>query len=306
MRGLELAKAYFYEEGLPRLRREVPGAMPFLAAGLVGEGSDCFGYDDFISRDHDWGPGFCLWLPERMMASYAEGIRAVLDSLPDEFEGFYTRKLNGNPRLGLHSIEEFYSSLTLCTKLPQNADKWLALPESGLAAAINGEVFLDNAGEFSAIRSSLAKHYPEDVRLWRLARRCALAAQTGQYNYLRCLRHGESAAAEMIKGRFAENAAGALFLLNKRYMPFYKWSFRALRQLPLMGREAAEYIDIIMESRGMDAIESIEALSGLIISLLCQQGLSSGESSFLMDHCGEIIQKIEDSCIRNKIISLDF
>ena len=56
----------------------------------------------------------------------------------------------------------------------------------------------------------------------------------------------------------------------------------------------------------MDAIESIENLSALIISLLREQKLTSSGSDFLMDHCGEIIAKIEDSTLRNRIISLDF
>ena len=48
-------------------------------------------------------------------------------------------------------------------------EEWLAIPESRLAAAVNGEVFLDNAGGFTAIRTALCAHYPEDVRLWLLA-----------------------------------------------------------------------------------------------------------------------------------------
>ena len=64
MNGLELSKAYWENCARPLFRRELSAFLERAAVGLVGEGSECFGFDDEISRDHDWGPGFCLWLPE--------------------------------------------------------------------------------------------------------------------------------------------------------------------------------------------------------------------------------------------------
>lgn len=50
MNGMALGAAFFETQGLPALRARHEEALPFLAAGLVGEGSECFGMDDALSR----------------------------------------------------------------------------------------------------------------------------------------------------------------------------------------------------------------------------------------------------------------
>ena len=62
MNGLELSRLYYQQLGRPMLEEKFGEYLPRIAAGLAGEGSECFGFDDDISRDHDFGPGFCIWL----------------------------------------------------------------------------------------------------------------------------------------------------------------------------------------------------------------------------------------------------
>ena len=63
MKGLDISREYYEEFGRPMLERDFPELMPYLAAGLFGSGSECLGYDDEVSLDHDMEPGFMLLLP---------------------------------------------------------------------------------------------------------------------------------------------------------------------------------------------------------------------------------------------------
>lgn len=306
MKGLEISRALFSECLRPQLEADAPELLPLLAAGLVGEGSECFGFDDGQSRDHDWGASLCLWLPDDAPEAAFTALEAVLKKLPETFCGAPLR-LHAKGRTGVFTVGRFYRGLIGRPDAPETADEWLAMAEPSLAAAVNGEVFYDGAGAFSGVRKRLLDYYPEDVRRYRLAQCAALAGQTGQYNYARCLVRGETAAAQIIRGRFLENAAALVFLLNRRYRPFYKWSYRALRALPLLGAEtdaAADSLSALPD--GPEAAEIIEQISAGIIGELRRQGLSDGGSDFLMDHVGALLGGIREEKLRMRGVSLVF
>src|SRR5215469_11162032 len=95
MNGIEFSRRFFEEAGLPLLRRHFPGLAERVAAGLVaggfasGCGSEIGGFDDEISRDHNWGPRFFLFLSEADKREWGEAVRRVLEAeLPDSFAGF--------------------------------------------------------------------------------------------------------------------------------------------------------------------------------------------------------------------------
>ena len=61
IKGLELSKRYFYDIVLPEFEKKLNDIFSLCAFGLVGEGSECYGYDDELSKDHDFGPSVCIW-----------------------------------------------------------------------------------------------------------------------------------------------------------------------------------------------------------------------------------------------------
>ena len=90
MKGLVLSREFYKEYGEPMLREQFPALMDKIAVGLVGSGSECFGFDDQISRDHDFEPGFCLFLPgeEQVDRTAAFALERAYEKLPKEYQGF--------------------------------------------------------------------------------------------------------------------------------------------------------------------------------------------------------------------------
>ncbi len=307
MKGLEICEKYFEEFGAPMVEQKFPEYKQRIAAGLVGDGSECFGFDDELSRDHDWGPSFCLWLNKEDYKIIGKSLQAEVEKLPKSFMGF-ERKVSdwGGGRTGLFEIGNFYKSFIGFDHVPNSINEWLAIPEDYLAIATNGKVFADPLDEFTQFRNELKEYYPEDVRLKRIAARCMTIAQYGQYNFIRCIKREEYVAALYAESKFCEDTISLVFLLNKEYKPFFKWMHRAVKRLPIMGyfvhrilREIVTTNDYEKKSRLM------ETICGRIVKELQKQRLSDSSSSFLLDH-GPVIQKrIQNAELRNRNVWLD-
>ena len=193
MKGLPLCEAYFRAHGEPMLREKFPEACERIAAGLAGPGSECFGFDDELSRDHDWGPSFCLWLSDTDAELIGPRLAAEYARLPQDFMGFGPRIASPGEehRVGPCRTWDFYQTYLGARSLPETPSQWLRIAEESLAACTNGMVWTDPLGEFTAIREALLAYYPEDVRLKKIASRCITIAQAGQYNFARSTKRGQ-------------------------------------------------------------------------------------------------------------------
>ena len=126
------------------LKEQFSEVMPFLSAGLVGSGSEVLGYDDEISEDHDFEPGFCLLLPgediiDRRTAFLLERAYA---KLPKEFMGYQRSMIGpvGGARHGVLRMDEFFQEKIGSPDGILSVGQWLSLPEQTLAEVTGGVV----------------------------------------------------------------------------------------------------------------------------------------------------------------------
>ena len=306
MKGLAIARAYYREYGEPMLRERFPELLPLIAAGLAGSGSECWGYDDEVSADHDYEPGFCLFLPGEDVVDRktAFALERAYAALPKEFMGLKRSMIApvGGARHGVMRTAEFMADKTGRPDGQLSLTEWLFIPESSLAEAVNGEIFMDGYGEVTAIRERLM-HRPEDVRLKKLAGQLLLMGQSGQYNYRRCLSHGETGAAQLAAVEFVKSSMAAVFLLNDVYQPYYKWSFRAMRALPKLSitAELLEYL-LTTDNEEETAAEKYDVMEGIaadLIDELQEQGLTQATCGDLENHAYSVNDRIGDAQIRN-------
>ncbi len=306
MNGLALSRRYWEACGLPMIRSLFPEDEKYLAAGLAGAGSECLGFDDAISEDHDFGPDFCIWLPGEDIVDRRTAFRLerAYAALPREFEGCRRPGIApvGGARRGVMRMSDFFMEKTGTPDGNLTVGQWLSVPSSSLGEAVNGAVFSDPLGAFTTVRERLG-HMPRDVRLKRLAGHLLLMAQSGQYNYQRCLDHGEEGAAQLAAFAFVRSTISVLFLLNDRYEPYYKWAFRALRGLDIPdGCEKALTDILTMPNDPENSFEKytlIEEVGSSVIAVLEEQGLTKAACGDLEKHAYSVNDGISDAGIRN-------
>jgi len=308
--GLTLSKEYYKTYGKPMIESQFPQYMDKIAVGLVGEGSDCFGFDDAFSVDHDWGPGFCMWVSDETYAEIGEALQEAYEALPKEYKGYaYKESLQGQGRRGVLRISEFYEGLLGKENCPEEWNSWggvdrentvisaelkdfawAEIPKHRLAAAVNGQVFRDEEGTFTAIRNRLQTGYPERLRYLELAESVAKFSQNLQYNYGRMLKRGDRATARMILAEGVKEALKLLYLAAGEYAPHDKWLWAGLRKKAAYSEILALLEKMLLEP-DTNKEAQIENIGEKIAYLLYGLDMISDVNPFLQEHVGELLYK---------------
>ena len=305
--GMEICRKFYEEYGRAMIHEKFPEYEDQMAVGLVGEGSEVFGYDDSFSRDHDFGPGFCIWLPKELYKAMGDKVQEEYDKLPDTFMGI-TRATTemGKGRVGVWRMGDFFEEYTGYRTAPELAAEWVEVDDYKLATVTNGEVWRDDLGEFTKRRAGFLAQPPEAYRV-KLARMISSMAQMGQANYARSMARKDYVTAQICISKYMEDTLHCIFLLNDQYAPYYKWLLegsKSLEILPEVGdmlraladtKDQREYWkDFKYDSRIINdqdqKVMIIEMIAKLVLNELQEQGIiKDKKSNFLGDYVHEVL-----------------
>lgn len=301
-KGMDIARDLYESVGKDMIHEKFPEYEDRIATGLVGEGSECFGYDDSQSWDHDFGAGFCMWLTDEDFGAIGERLQAEYAGLADKYDRYPVKADSelGGHRIGVWRISDFYAHFLGGEVIPADLMSWLRLPDSYLAVATNGEVFSDPYGEFTRIRDRLKAGYPADIRIKKMSARMAEMSRAGQYNYPRALNRGESVAAELALTEFIRNGMQLVYLINNRYAPFDKWMHRGIKELPKLEDTYDDFSLLADGTRDVrEKVRVIEDICGKCAMGLHAERLIDSDEPFLQAHLPRMAANIEDTTIRS-------
>ncbi len=232
--GQRLSQRFYEHAVLPRIAG-VLGDTPH-AAALLGDGSEVLGFDDEISRDHDFGPRVSLFIPPHMDR---RPIFSAVESLPERFEGLPTAYHDRDSRAEAlsHHVEvtttpEFFTrQLGYDPADGMTLRRWLLTPTQLLATLTAGVVFADHVGELKRRRAAL-RWYPDDIWRYVLAAGWLRVSQEAPF-VGRAGATGDDLGSAVITGRIVRDLMRLAFLVERRWAPYSKWLGRAFGELPI-------------------------------------------------------------------------
>lgn len=285
MNGISLAKEFYISHVLPMLKNDFPSEENRIAVGIFGKGSECFGFDDEVSKDHDYKAGVSLFITRSDDAIFGYKLTRAYNKLPKEFLGqtVASESLFGVDKFGVNIIEDYFESLLGFSSIPTDWKRWFYTPDYAFSEAVNGDIFKDDLGIVTDFRKRLVTYFPQDVKLKKIAGHLALSSQAGQYNYKRMIKHSEVAASTFALTEFASNILYVIFALEDRFLPYYKWRLRALKQFDKDGFYE-DFTKLLSLGNNENKVELIEKISSKVIKKLTSKGYSTSNSDYLENH----------------------
>lgn len=289
----DLSREFFFEILKPILDREFPLETSQTAFGLFGYGSEAYGLErsdigvgmaDEYSGDHHWGIRINALMPDYLLRGRQEQILATIQAdLPKTYRGQPLREgLSGGHGLSLTSLEAYLQRTVGLNRPPESYAEWLQIPEEDIMHVINGEIWHDESGCFSALRKALRDYYPEPVRLRKIAHWCRYFSGMGTYALKRAILRDNEYYATITFSRALRWGVQLAFMLDRQYYPYDKWTLTYFRRLPRLAEPLVPLVEeaISLSTRWERKLELLNEMADVLDETMVADGIIKAHPKF--------------------------
>lgn len=291
---IDKSREYTIKYIIPILKEKLTEVLDKISIGLIGEGSEVISLDDEYSKDHDYTFMPAIFLSDENYEKYANKIREILLSLPNEFLGIkHIENDILKERRGVLKLEEYIYRFLGKEDANLSIEDYKKIPEHALFSLTAGEIFYSGDKKMEEIREKLV-YYPDIIRENKIATVCTKIAQAGQYNFLRLMKRNDIIGANSAKSIFIENVISLIYLLNRKYKPFYKWHSYELKN---MNENIYNRLIEIITRNDLDMYQmsnKMEEICYYLVEELKKQKLTNEKGYFLLNHAIYIQKNIKD------------
>ncbi len=280
MQGIELSRRFYADIVAPWVNEVAPELEH--SAALIGYGSELLGFDDEMSKDHNWGPRVHLYVSPESFGTYAHRlVREFSAVAPTQFEGepigWRNRPhppANGKEAAGalehgleVHTLEETLEWLLGVRSVEDLPPKhWLGFAEQRLLAFTAGAVFRDDSDRMTKARQRLA-YFPDDIWFYKIA--CQWRRISEEQAFVgRAGQAGDDLGSRVVAARLVRDIMWMAFLLSRTYAPYSKWFGTAFSRLALAG-ELTPHTELALRAENWQ--ERGEALAAAYLVLARRQ-----------------------------------
>lgn len=313
--GLELSEKYFKTFALPVIKKNFSHIEKHIACGLFGEGSECLGFDDETSKDHDYGPGFIIVCDDEVSDNDFTALEQMYSCLPKTYMGIRRiETVEAAGRVGVIRFKDLLKKYIGMNHLPKANEEWATINDEMSILMTNGKLFMDKGAFLGNARTYLEFSEPYYIFFNKVAFQLELMAKHGQYGYKRAFNRGDAVAALCSKAEFVKAFLRLVHLLCRVKAPYDKWLYKSADKLVKSKRKRALYLEKeinkaqLISSRGIcpEDIDVMEEISKKVNDLLISMGICRNKEEFLQIKAYELKVLAANTIIADKIVDLEW
>lgn len=269
--GIDLAKEY-YLSVKDLFFSKIGDLKEYITIGLFGLGSECFRFDDLISEDHDFDPGFIVLVSPSLLKDDFDIILGAYNSLDKNYKRYYVSNLD---KKGVHYENEYISNF-----LGDNKNDY------SKALITNGELFyVGQMTGFDKLRNEIIKAERYNY-IPKLIRKTLEINQYLPYNLNRAKERKYNDTYDILRFHLIDRLIEYYYIYNLKFEPHDKLAYEMIPSSSVIKKWIKSILD--------NDITIFEEVSSKLLQILHSYRIIKNiDTIYIEDYRNELLSFLE-------------